>query len=500
MVERPVGGPNPNPHVPERFRKCSGKVPDPVSEMTRAVVVPVSSDGETVGALALGASLEDSVDLVALVHPHVRRRAKQDLELGGYRLVATAVKDDYQLLRDYDVVMMLDPASLVIDSSVVGLLDCPGLVCAVYDGAYNEKRLVPIILRPRKCTRKLLTRVFENLASCEFWDPLDGNDRRDSRCRRLPERFAATPLYLLLNGGPTDPLRLVRAANIEPEFLRRRQASLAYLAFGPGRPWDWWAVMPLSSEWRHHRDLAFANLRQRPGYDHIEHLRDRASENFALARAIVLPWLFVAAFSFCRWSSKARKPRRIPDLVLRHLGLLLGTFGGFVAARGAPSYHTFFRPSKQLLYERSPSAGAFVFYSTFAAGFVASLPGLPLKRRQRPTDLLARARHRLVRVLGLLVVAAAPTVCWLAVPTLASTVVPLIVAIIGVPVVATLAFLDDPSSSEPPKPRTFLRPAALLHDDPHTGGLYSPPPAALASLAGPAVRRSPSLRNVTSSS
>ena len=443
--------------------------------MGKAFGVRVDSDGESVGALALGASLKalcsEEVKLVALINDGVRRRARRKLVLCGWQLVRNTFEN-----TDFEVMIILDAANLALDKSVCSLFECPASVCAVFDGASDSAMRAPLVVRGPNTSKVD--------ANCGFWEPRNPSVFKREACLRLPQRFAATPLFLLLNGDHDDPLRLVRAANTEPEWLLRRRASLALLRLGPARPWHWWAasIMPLSGQWQKRKNEALKNVLKMPTYDRVEHLRDRASENFAMARAIMLPWLFLLFFrllllrykknkGFFRTRRRRRKKdilfswwRCLLDLSLRHLGLFGAALLGFVAANGAPTYHTFFRPSKEVLYERSPAAGAAVFYSTLSAGFVASLVSATDDTSSHHTEMVAgllwKSRTHVLRLLILLAVASLPVsyaYFMRPLPTLLEALLPLALTFLVLPIVATLLFLaaaattssdDDPQGTD----------------------------------------------------
>lgn len=349
--------------------------------MRRAWCVLVENDGESVGALAAGASLRAASTrgtLVALTARAVRRRARLDLALAGWAVTPVSTRQKRSRwehaalivlsLREFEAVAIIETYTIAFEH-VDELLKCGAAVCGCHDTSLDKPFPAPFVVSPRRAMPHHIQRL-KLLGRCGYTDPLI-DAPKNSSCARLPNRYAGYPLWLLLNGDRSDPLRIVRAFKTPPEsWVATRRVRLAHLALGKARPWHWWAtVVPLGSRWRKFRDEALA-VQSEP--HEVTLLETRASENFALARSCVMPWL-LAVYVLFKLARKRTAPRRkrssvtvdrVMDVVTGHVGLMIAATVGFFAAQGSDAYHTFFRPSRQLVFKRAPFAGAVVFYST----------------------------------------------------------------------------------------------------------------------------------------
>jgi len=235
-----------------------------------AWVVVVEADGESVGALALGASLRGYGTrgaLVAFVGPRVRDGWVAALERFGYEVVPVAGRGGASRaafgaamargLSRFAAAVVVDPASLAVAGDVDALFDCRCGYCAVHDGAAASSAPGGPVVVARSA--RGAAPLGPALAACAYVDPAAGA-ACGGGCARLPSRYAASPLLLLLNGGPGAATRLVRTANaMPPAWEAARAASLARLAFGDAAvPWAWWAapLLPLHGRWRAARAAA----------------------------------------------------------------------------------------------------------------------------------------------------------------------------------------------------------------------------------------------------
>ncbi|KAJ1460433.1 hypothetical protein M885DRAFT_612479 [Pelagophyceae sp. CCMP2097] len=303
-----------------------------------------------------------------------------------------------ELAARFDRVAVLEAHTLALEA-VDELFRCDKLLCAVHDGAARAPFDAPLVmnLRLRDGESTSLLRHWlggddgDAFFDCGWLDPLDartaGAGGDDGRCARLPFRYGARPLWLLLNGDRRDATRLVRAANAPPpRFAEMRRARLVHLALGPARPWHWWAapVMPLATLWR-------AALRRAAPAATPAAARRASRSRARLGVACAGPWVVVGALAVLRWGRRrAREDRppkgpradrppkgprarsRFADVAAGQLALLGGGALGAYAARGhaAGAAWGAWRLGQGDLFG-SPAAGACVFYSTAAATAVA---------------------------------------------------------------------------------------------------------------------------------
>lgn len=332
----------------------------------------------------------------------------------------------------HEVVAVLETYSVCLENADE-LFRCPCGVCFVYDQAAWTSFAAPVVLRRPGWP--------QDLGGCGYFDPDPLRARthpdhgRPCACARLPMRYAAFALWLGLNADASERTRLVRVANRPPpEWEAARRARFVHLAMGPMRPWHWWASVPLGDRWRFFRDQGYRSIDARPEHS-LTRLETRASENFALCRALVLPWL--AALVVARRRGRRRlilkKRSRLRTLFLGHFVVIAAAALAVFISAGSSAYHTFFRPSRQLLHKRAPAAPAAVFYSSAAAFLFLGFCLLD----DRP------ARWTLLRVgLAVSCPAALHAAASRSAPTtLVDLVLPLALAFLAVPVAAAFAVL-----------------------------------------------------------